>query len=50
MKNKRMKMAKVELDMKQDELAKVIGVTRQAIGLIESGKYNLTFNLCIAIN
>lgn len=49
MKNKRMKIARIELDMKQDDLAKVVGVTRQTIGMIESGNYNPTLNLCIAI-
>jgi putative transcriptional regulator len=49
MKNKRMKIARMEVDMKQEDLAKAVGVTRQTIGLIESGKYNPTLNLCIAI-
>ncbi|WP_369282773.1 helix-turn-helix transcriptional regulator [Oscillibacter sp. GMB15532] len=49
MKNKRMKIARMESDMKQDDLAKAVGVTRQTIGLIESGDYNPTLNLCIAI-
>lgn len=49
MKNKRMKIARLELDMKQDDLAKAVGVTRQTIGLIESGNYNPTLNLCISI-
>lgn len=49
MKNKRMKIARIEVDMKQDDLAKAVGVTRQTIGLIESGEYNPTLNLCIAI-
>ena len=49
MKNKRMKLARIELDMNQEDLANVVGVTRQTIGLIESGKYNPTLNLCIAI-
>ncbi len=49
MKNKRMKIARIECDMKQDDLAKEVGVTRQTIGLIESGDYNPTLNLCIAI-
>lgn len=49
MKNKRMKIARMEVDMKQEELAKAVGVTRQTIGLIESGEYNPTLNLCIAI-
>ena len=49
MKNKRMKIARMEADMKQADLAKAVGVTRQTIGLIESGEYNPTLNLCIAI-
>ena len=49
MKNKRMKIARIEADMKQADLAKTVGVTRQTIGLIESGEYNPTLNLCIAI-
>lgn len=39
----------MEVDMKQEDLAKAVGVTRQTIGLIESGEYNPTLNLCIAI-
>ena len=46
MKNKRMKIARIECDMKQEDLAKAVGVTRQTIGLIESGDYNPTLNLC----
>ena len=49
MKNKRMKIARMEVDMKQEDLAKAVGVTRQTISLIESGEYNPTLNLCIAI-
>ena len=49
MKNKRMKIARMEVDMKQEDLAKAVGVTRQTIGLIESGEYNPTLNLCIMI-
>jgi putative transcriptional regulator len=49
MKNKRMKIARMEVDMKQEDLAKAVGVTRQTIGLIESGEYNPTLNLCIAV-
>ncbi len=49
MKNKRMKIARIECDMKQEDLAKSVGVTRQTIGLIEAGDYNPTLNLCIAI-
>lgn len=49
MKNKRMKIARLEKDMNQEDLAKAVGVTRQTIGMIESGNYNPTLNLCIAI-
>lgn len=49
MKNIKMKLARIEKDMSQDDLAKEVGVTRQTIGLIESGNYNPTLNLCIAI-
>lgn len=48
-KNVRMKIARMECDMSQEELAKKVGVTRQTIGLIESGDYNPTLKLCIAI-
>ncbi|MBB6631862.1 helix-turn-helix transcriptional regulator [Clostridium algidicarnis] len=49
MKNKKLKMARVECDMSQEDLADIVGVTRQTIGLIESGNYNPTLKLCIAI-
>ena len=49
MKNKRMKIARLQMDMKQEDLAKAVGVTRQTIGMIESGKYNPSLNLCISI-
>ncbi|MNV76815.1 helix-turn-helix protein [compost metagenome] len=49
MKNKKMKIARLELDMNQEELATIVGVTRQTIGMIESGNYNPTLNLCIQI-
>lgn len=43
------KIARIKVSMKQDELATVTGVTRQTIGLIEKGDYNPSLNLCIAI-
>lgn len=49
MKNKKMKIARMEHDMNQEDLAQIVGVTRQTIGLIESGNYNPTLNLCMAI-
>lgn len=50
MKNKRMKIARVESDVSQEQLAKIVGVTRQTINLIESGKYNPSLKLCIDIS
>lgn len=49
MKNKKMKLARVEKDLSQEQLAEKLGVTRQTIGLIESGSYNPTLKLCVAI-
>jgi putative transcriptional regulator len=49
MKNIRMKVARVEKDWSQEQLAEAVGVTRQTIGLIEAGNYNPSLNLCIAI-
>ena len=49
MKNKRLKIARIERDMSQEELARAVGVTRQTIGAIESGNYNPTLTLCIQI-
>ena len=36
MKNKKLKLARLERDMSQADLAQAVGVTRQTIGLIES--------------
>ena len=49
MKNLRMKMARMQLGMSQTELAQAVGVTRQTIGLIESGEFNPSIRLCVAI-
>ena len=49
MKNKKLKLARLERDMSQGDLAQAVGVTRQTIGLIESGNYNPTLKLCVAI-
>lgn len=49
MKNIKLKIARVEKDLTQEELADKVGVTRQTIGMIEAGNYNPTLNLCIAI-
>lgn len=49
MKNKRMKLARVEKDLSQEQLAKLVGATRQTIGMIEAGKFNPSLQLCIEI-
>ena len=48
-KNKKIKIARIQCDMKQEDLAKAVGVTRQTIGLIESGNYNPSLKICIKI-
>ncbi len=45
----KLKLARVEHNLTQAELAEKVGVTRQTIGLIENGGYNPTLHLCIAI-
>ena len=45
----RVKLARVENDLTQEQLAELVGVTRQTIGLIEAGKYNPTLKLCLAL-
>ena len=48
-KNLKMKAARAGMDLSQEELAELVGVTRQTIGMIEAGRYNPTLNLCLAI-
>lgn len=45
----RVRLARVEKDLTQEQLAGLVGVTRQTIGLIEAGKYNPTLKLCLAL-
>lgn len=49
MKNLKLKAARAAKDLSQEQLAQLVGVTRQTIGMIETGNYNPTLNLCIAI-
>ena len=49
MKDLKLKLARMEKDLSQIDLAKRVGVTRQTIGMIEAGDYNPTLKLCIAI-
>lgn len=47
--NMSLKLARVEKNLSQQELADRVHATRQTIGLIENGKYNPTLKLCIRI-
>ena len=49
LKNKKMKIARIECDLTQEQLADKVDVARQTIGLIEAGKYNPSISLCIDI-
>ena len=49
MKNLRLKSARAAMDMSQQQLADVVGVSRQTINAIEKGDYNPTIKLCMAI-
>lgn len=48
--NTKLKIARIEKGLSQEELADLCEVTRQTIGLIEKGRYNPTLNLCIKIS
>ncbi|GGD08896.1 helix-turn-helix transcriptional regulator [Pontibacillus salipaludis] len=43
------KVARVQVDLTQAQLAEQVGVTRQTISLIEKGKYNPSLKLCLEI-
>ena len=49
MENMKLKLARTEKQLSQEELADLVDVTRQTIGLIEKGKYNPSIKLCIKI-
>lgn len=53
LKNK-LKLARAEKNLSQDELAKLVGVSRQTINSIETGKFyptaKLALLLCIALD
>ena len=50
MKNK-VKIARIEKEhLTQGELAKLVGVTRQTMNLIEANKYNPTIRVCLLIS
>lgn len=47
--NKKIRVARIQMDLTQEELALKVGVTRQTISLIEKGKYNPSLKLCLEI-
>lgn len=48
-KNLSVKVARVQKDMTQKDLAAAVGVSRQTINAIEQGEYNPTIKLCRSI-
>jgi putative transcriptional regulator len=48
--NLKLKIARIEKGLSQQDLADLVEATRQTIGLIEKGKYNPSLNLCIKIS
>ena len=48
-KNLSVKVARVQKNMTQKDLAAAVGVSRQTINAIEQGEYNPTIKLCRAI-
>ena len=49
MKNLRLKAARAAKDLSQQQLANLVGVSRQTVNAIEKGDYNPTIRLCLAI-
>ncbi|ACB84330.1 helix-turn-helix transcriptional regulator [Natranaerobius thermophilus] len=48
-KRTKIKSARLEQELTQEQLAKRVKATRQTISLIEAGKYNPSLKLCLAI-
>jgi putative transcriptional regulator len=46
----KLKVARVAAGFTQEELADLVGVARQTIGLIEAGKYNPSLKLCLLLS
>ena len=44
-----LKAARLQINLTQEQLAEIVGVTRQTISLIERGNYNQTLKLCLEI-
>lgn len=47
--NEKLKQARIEKGLSQTELARLLGVSRQTINMIENGDYNPTIALCLKI-
>ena len=47
--NEKLRKARIEKGLSQTELAKLIGVSRQTINMIENNDYNPTLLLCVKI-
>jgi len=45
----RLKVARAEKNISQDELAKLVGVTRQTIGSVETGQYCPSTRLALTL-
>ncbi|AJI12200.1 helix-turn-helix transcriptional regulator [Bacillus cereus] len=43
------KIGRVKANLTQQQLADVVGITRQTVSLIEKGKYNPSLKLCLQI-
>ena len=47
--NERMRQARQDAGLSQEELARRIGASRQTVNMIERGDYNPSLHLCINI-
>ena len=47
--NEKLRKARIEKGLSQTELAKLIGLSRQTINMIENNDYNPTILLCLKI-
>lgn len=47
--NERMRQARQDAGLSQEELARRIGASRQTVNMIERGDYNPSLHLCISI-
>lgn len=47
--NIKLKLARIEKNLSQQELAELVQASRQTIGLVEKGQYNPSLALCLKI-